>query len=149
MKKTITWIVVADGTQAHVFESRGPGKRLTIVSDLDWSIPPMQSQDIGSDRPGRTFASSGTHRSAKVPSSDPAKHREDEFVREFADALDRKAQQGAFDRLIIAAAPAALGTLRKSLSDHVRGHIVAELDKDLTNVPTPKLGKHFKDVLAA
>jgi protein required for attachment to host cells len=57
-------------------------------------------------------------------------------------------QQGRFDRLIIAAAPTALGDIRPSLSDAVKQTIIAELPKDLTNVPKPQLERHFETLLA-
>ena len=66
MKKTVTWILIADGTQARVVEHAGPGKGLTTVKGLDWSIPPLQPQDINADRPGRSHSSVGHGRSAHV-----------------------------------------------------------------------------------
>jgi protein required for attachment to host cells len=148
MKKTVTWILIADGTQARVVENTGPGKGLATVKGLDWSIPPLQTQDINSDRPGRSFSSVGPGRSAMEPKTDAAQHREAEFVRTVAQAIDTKAREGAYDRLIIAAAPIALGNLRKVMSDHVRKTILAELDKDLTKVPTPQLDKHLDGIIA-
>jgi protein required for attachment to host cells len=148
MKKIVIWIVIADGTQAHVYEHTGPGSGLVIVKGFDLSIDPLQSREIGSDRPGRTFASHGTHRSAKAPSTDPAQHRETEFIRSLAGMLDSKAKAGAFDKMVIAAAPIALGDLRKALSDHVKKRVIAELDKDLTNIPTQQLGNHLEGIIA-
>ncbi|ODT69640.1 MAG: hypothetical protein ABS75_16315 [Pelagibacterium sp. SCN 63-23] len=143
MKKTVTWILVADGTQARVLEHAGPGKGLTNVQGLGWSIPPLQSQDIDTDRSGR-----GPTGGAMESKTDPAQHREAEFVRNVAAALDEKVKAGAFDRLVIAAAPIALGNLRKALSPHVKKTVVAELDKDLTNLPTPQLDKHLDGIIA-
>ncbi|NGP18075.1 host attachment protein [Devosia aurantiaca] len=80
--------------------------------------------------------------------NDSSKHREAEFVRTVAGVIDSKAKEGAFDRLVIAAAPIALGNFRKLLSDHTKKAVVAELDKDLTNVPTAQLDKHFDGILA-
>ena len=148
MKKTVTWILIADGTQARVLEHAGPGKGLNMVKGLDWSIPPLQSQDINADRPGRSHSSVGPGRSAMEPRTDPAEHREAEFVRSVAEVMDNKARSGAYDRLVIAAAPMALGNLRKAMSEHVKKTVVAELDKDLTNVPTPQLDRHLDGIIA-
>lgn len=148
MKKTVTWILIADGTQARVLEHAGPGKGLATIKGLDWSIPPLQTQDINADRPGRAHSSVGSGRSAMEPRTDPAQHREAEFVRTVASVLDDKAKGGAYDRLVIAAAPIALGNLRKALSEHVKKTVVAELDKDLTNVPTPQLDRHLDGIIA-
>ena len=58
------------------------------------------------------------------------------------------AELSAFDRLVIAAAPAALGDLRPALSEEVRRAILAELPKDLTKVPTARLAEHLDGVIA-
>lgn len=148
MKKTVTWILIADGNQARVLEHGGPGKGLVSVKGLDWAIPPLQTQDINSDRPGRSHSSVGAGRSAMEQRTDPVDHREAEFARSVAGVLEDKAKAGAFDRLVIAAAPMALGNLRKIMSEHVKKTVVAELDKDLTNVPTPQLDRHFDGIIA-
>lgn len=143
MKKTTTWILIVNGTQARVLEHAGPGKGLTSVEGLNWSIPALQAQDIDADGYGR-----GPTGGAMTSGNDPAKQREAEFVRSVAAVMHEKALADAYDRLVIAAAPIALGNLRKALSEHVRKRVVAELDKDLTNVPTPQLDRHLSDIIA-
>jgi protein required for attachment to host cells len=143
MKKTVTWILIADGTQARVLEHSGPGKGLSTIKDLDWSIPALQSRDINSDGYGR-----GPNGGAMNSTNSAAQLREADFIKTVAEVIDAKAKDGVFDRLVIAAAPIALGNLRKALSDHAKKAIVAELDKDLTNVPTAQLDKHFDGIFA-
>ncbi|WP_224703025.1 host attachment protein [Devosia aquimaris] len=149
MKKTITWILIADGAQARVLENTGPGKGLAQVKGLDWSIEPLQAQDIVTDRPGRSFSSAGPGRSAMEPKTDPVEHRETEFVKSVAATLDAKLQEGAFDRLVVVAAPIALGDLRKAMTPNVQKAVMAEINKDLTNLPTAQLPQHLEGVLAA
>jgi protein required for attachment to host cells len=148
MKPTVTWVLLADGAQAKVFAHSGPGTGLKPVPDLLLAEEPLKAQEIVTDRPGRAFSSNGSGRSAMEPSSDPVEVREANFVKTVAERLDRKYQESAFSRLIIAAAPTALGTLRGALSDGVRGAVVAEEAKDLTNLPTPQLERHFDGLLA-
>lgn len=143
MKKTVTWVLIADGAQARVLENTGPGKGLKPVEGLDWAIEPLQAQDIVTDRPGRNQGA------GMEPRTDPVEHRETEFVKSVASMLDRKVQQGAFDRLVIAAAPIALGDIRKAISPGVKKTVVAELNKDLTNLPTAQLDQHFDGIIAA
>lgn len=147
MKPTVTWILIADGAQAKVFEHTGPGSGLTPVTDLMFEEDPKQAREIMADKPGRSFASAGDGRSAMEYSSDPVKVREARFVKSVAEALDHKLQESAFSRLIICAAPTALGDLRGAMSDQLKAAVVAEKDKDLTNLPTAQLEKHFDDVL--
>lgn len=148
MKKTVTWVLIADGAQARVLENTGPGKGLKQVDGLDFAIDPLMAQDIMADKPGRSHSSVGQGRSAMEPKTDPVDHRETEFVKGLADMLDREQQRGAYDRLVIAAAPIALGDIRKAISPTVKKTILAELDKDLTNLPTAQLDKHLDGILA-
>jgi len=147
MKATKTWILVADGAQAKVFEHGGPGSGLTPVKDFQFSQEHLKAQDINTDRPGRRFDGGVNHRSG-MEASDPVQMRETRFVQSIATRLDVMQADRRFDRLIIAAAPTALGDLRPALSDKVKSTIIAELPKDLTNVPQPQLSKHFEGVLA-
>jgi protein required for attachment to host cells len=149
MKPTITWIVVADGDQAKVFEHEGPGKGLKAIKDLQFEQAHLKASEIMSDKPGRAFSSAGPGaRSSIEYSSDPVAVRERRFVEKLADVLHERREAGDFDRLVIAAAPTALGDLRPALSDQVKQTILAELPKDLTNVPMPKLAQHFEGLIA-
>lgn len=149
MKPTKTWIVVADGDQAKIFENDGPGRGLHAIKDLLLEQDHLRAQDIMADKPGRSFSSAGPNsRSAVEYHTDPVAARERRFVERLAEVLDQKHTEGAFERLVIAAAPAALGDLRPALSDGVRETILAELPKDLTNIPTAKLGEHFDGLIA-
>lgn len=147
MKAKVTWILIADGATAKVFEHTGPGNGLVVVDDLMFEQQPLKAGEIMADRPGRSFSSVGSGRSAMEPTSDPVAVRERRFVENVAEELERKHQQHAFDRLIIAAAPTALGDLRPVFSKSLRDTIVAELPKDLTNLPTSQLAQHFDDLL--
>lgn len=148
MKAKTTWILIADGAQAKVFEHTGPGKGLRALEDLQFEQEPLQAQEIMADRPGRSFASAGSARSAMEYSSDPVAVRERRFVEKVAEELDKHLQKGEFERLIVAAAPTALGDIRPAFSKALKAAIVAELPKDLTNIPTPKLEAHFTELLA-
>lgn len=149
MKAKTTWILIADGAQAKVFEHKGPGKGLRIIEDLQFEQEPLQAREIMADRPGSSIGSQGVRSSGGGVeySSDPVAVRERRFVESVAEELEKRLQKGAFERLIVAAAPTALGDLRPAFSKNLRDTIVAELPKDLTNIPTPKLEAHFEGIL--
>jgi len=147
MPRKIVWVLLADGAQARVLEYRGQGEGLAQVEGMIFKQEHLENRDIMADKPGRAFSSSGTGRAAMAYPTDPAQHRETTFIAELADILETALQEGAFDELIVAAAPRALGDLRKSLTDGVRTRITAEIDKDLTNIPPDKLEKHFGGML--
>lgn len=149
MKAKVTWIVIADGNQAKVFEHDGPGKGLKPLKDLNFEQEPLKASEIMADKPGRSFTSAGPgSRSSLEYSSDPVAVRERKFVEKLAEVLNLNQREGKFDRLVIAAAPAALGDIRPALSDQVKETILAEMPKDLTNIPTPKLAEHFDGLIA-
>ena len=149
MKPTVTWIVIADGDQAKVFEHEGPGKGLKALKDMLFEQDHLRAGDIMADKQGRSFSSGGPgSRSSIEYASDPVAVRERKFVERLADVLEKKRSEGRFDRLVIAAAPAALGDIRPALSEAVRNTILAEMPKDLTNVPTDKLTAHFDGLMA-
>ncbi|MCB1518662.1 MAG: host attachment protein [Hyphomicrobiaceae bacterium] len=148
MKSTKTWILLADGNRARIVEFDGPANGLREDAGLQFAQVPMKAGEMQTDRPGRSFASAGYGRAAMAPHTDPVEKREADFTANLAATLDEKLRQNAFDRLIIAAAPKALGNLRKALSARVNEVVYAEIAKDLLNVPSDKLATHFEDVLA-
>jgi len=148
MKPTVTWILIADGARARVLENTGPGRGLNEVPGLEVTGENLRAGEIMADRPGRAFASAGHGRSAMEPSTDPVEKQEADFAKSLADMLDEKLAKKAFDRLIIAAAPKALGVLRKAISSQVQATIMTEKAKDLTRIPNADLVQHFEDVLA-
>lgn len=147
MKKIVTWILVADGGRAQVFEHDGPGKGMSAIKDLHFEEEHLRAQDINTDRAGRNFGGGVGARSG-MEQSDPVQVREQRFVQRLADKLEVFRQAGRFDRLIIAAAPTALGDIRPALSNAVKEVVIAELPKDLTNIPQPALDRHFDQLLA-
>ena len=149
MKSQVTWILIADGGQARVLAHSGPGKPLQAVDGLDFSQAHLKGQDIQSDKDGRLGGGNvGRSANAAEPETNPVDKREADFVQRVVEHLSEALQHGRFDRLVIAAAPQALGDIRKSLSPQLKDVVMAELPKDLTNTPTGKLADHFSDVLA-
>ena len=147
MKKTITWILVADGTRARIVRHDGPGFGLKAAFEESFTGVNLANRDIVSDRPGRTFDSAGQGRHAKEPPTDPRRHLQQSFARDMAALLAKESGRGAFDRLIVVAPPQALGDLRAALPAAVLAKVTGEVNKDLTHLPIDKLGAHLEVVL--
>jgi protein required for attachment to host cells len=64
------------------------------------------------------------------------KHR---FAKEIADVLYSAAHSGRYSKLILAAPPMTMGDLRKALHKEVADKVVAEVPKDLTNMPPDEI----------
>ena len=149
MKPTRTWILIADGARARVLENDGPGKGLHEVAGGVFHGDHAATHDIMSDREGRSHSSVGPGRSAIEAHSDPHRELKKKFAHQLADALADGLQRKAYDRLVIVAAPSALGDLRAALSDQVRAKVTGEVAKDLTKTPDGEVAEHLRDVLVA
>jgi protein required for attachment to host cells len=152
-----TWILIADGARARLLEQERKSRHFNPTSEQEFFGSRAQSKEIASDDRGRSFDSAargqpgdvgtGGHRHGMEPRTDPQRYAEYAFARDLSDHLEKAANEHRFDRLVLVAAPKALGDLRDLLPKTVHGKIVAEIDKDLTNVPTRDLGKHLDEHL--
>lgn len=142
MKKPVTWVVIADGSRAKIFEAASQGK---ILQKSELSTPHPPSRDLTSDRPGRTFDSVGEGRHAKVPPTDPHEKAEADFLRSLAKQLEDAQQKKEFDKLVVIAAPRALGTLRGFFPGQLAGSIAREISHDLTWFETPAIESYLKE----
>ena len=147
MKPIKTWILVADGARARVLENDGPGHGLSAVEGFVFHFDHAATHDIVTDRAGRSFSSNGDGRSAMETHSDPHRELKKKFAHTLADSLDHALEQKAFKRLVIVAAPVALGDLRAAISDRVRATLIGELAQDLTKIPNGKVADHLKGLL--
>ena len=144
VKKMVTWILVADGTRAVVYGNDGPGRGIYRASKRDFAIDlPSKVGDIVSDQEGRAANPGGKGHHVIGPRTDPRRHLETEFLRSVASVLEDAAQAKKYDRLILVAAPKALGDLRTNLAPHAASLITKELDKDLVQLSERDLEKHL------
>ena len=134
------WVMVGDGEKALFFRNEGDATypNLEVVNVMQHDNPRTGEQ--GTDRPGRAFSSMGTHRSAMQETNwhKLEKHR---FAKEIADVLYTAAHRGDYSQLVIAAPPMIMGDLRKAMHKEVSDKVVAEVSKDLTNMPADAIEK--------
>ena len=147
MKASKLWLLIADGGRARVLSNSGPGRGVVAVPGLVFSADLPLSHDIGADRPGRTFDSTGKTRHAMEPHSDPHQQLKHKFVVGLVEMLEENLEQGEFDRLVIAAPPSVLGMMRPAISNRLDSVIAAEVDKDLTKVPDHEVAAHLADLI--
>jgi protein required for attachment to host cells len=147
MKPIVTWVLIVDGRHARILEHAGPGKGLTQVDGMVFLQQAQNDTDLA-ETTGELGKSVGVNRNQADKNSFVVEVREEQFVKSVAELVNQKCSEHAFDRLVVAAAPTALGDLRPQLSPAVKKACIAELPKDLTNVPTDQLQKHFDGILA-
>lgn len=141
MKPKTTWILIADAGRARIVETHRAllDSGFRQIETFENELSP--TREIVSDRPGRAVDSRGGQRHAMELPSDPHKAQKAAFAETLASRLNRAAQDGSYDRLVVAAAPVLLGQLRAALGSHASARLAATLDKDLTHVPLEELPK--------
>jgi len=124
-------ILVADGQKILFVRNHGDLENPVLIVEITGTHPGQSTHEQGSDQPGRAFASTGSGRSA-MEQTDFHQIEKDRFASEAAGLLNRLAQAGDFEELIVIAPPRMLGELRKHYDKAVSSRLVAEIDKDLT-----------------
>jgi len=133
-------VVVADGRKAlFLLNEHGPLQpKLAVTAVMEaGDNPPNREQ--GSAAPGRVVHQSGVRGTSTVEAPDYHGRAETSFVREVAEALDRKVKSEGITAVVIVAAPRALADLRAALSPAVAAVVKAELAKDLTRHPVDQI----------
>ncbi|SNR26923.1 host attachment protein [Puniceibacterium sediminis] len=140
-----TWVLVADGEKA-----------LFLRNDLDQMNPDLnvvqiETQDNPSNReqsanrPGRV-PDTGTGQRSALDDTDWHELAKERFADDLAEKLYKLAHKGAFDRIVLVAAPNILGELRAKLHSEVSSRVVAEVAKTLTNHPLDKIEQLLRDL---
>ncbi len=136
------WVVVCDGAKALVLENIGNRASPRLHTREVYQQPDPKTHELGTDAPGRAFASVGNMRSA-MEQTDWHDQAERGFLANLAGRLDAAVIAGETKGLIMVAPPRALGMIREAYSPHVRGALRAELDKDLVKMSVDEIEKHL------
>lgn len=164
-KKPTTWVLVADGKQAQVYERAIVEKRIPIggsegeahyketkpvgllpVDGMSWQAESPEIYEVGRNATGMVFESGSSARSMGEPHIDARTEVKQHFAKAVANQINKAATQKMFDKLIIAAPAKTLGELRKCLSDEATKRVSAELTKDLTHYKDEDLLRHLEAV---
>ena len=137
-----TWVLVADGSKALVLENIGDRKFPNLRTKEVHSQPDEKTSDIGSDKPGRAFASVGGGRSA-VEQTDWHDQSEQRFLADMATRLDKAVKGGETKALVVIAPARAIGVLRRQFSPQVSKAILAEIEKDYVKLPVDEIARHI------
>ncbi len=142
MKTAITWVVTFDGARVRAFEWQRANRALAAIA---LGVDAGEQHPMFRDRPVRTHDSVGPTRGAGDPKSDAERVLEERFVDAVTAALTLFATRRAFDHLIIAAAPRALGYFRARASPDLLAMVDAQIDHDYVNTPTDALLRAIED----
>ncbi|MCB9713884.1 MAG: host attachment protein [Myxococcales bacterium] len=133
------WVVVADGARARIFESHHHAPGLRSVLGYELTIDRLRDHERWSDRAGTGHQRVGHGVHSMAASTDPSDHQHELLAKEVAAVLQHGRMAGRFDALLLVAAPAFLGRLRRALDPATRRLVVAEDAHDLSRLPEHEL----------
>lgn len=141
------WALVANGGQARIVEMRRKPYEFRPVAELVSEAQHLTSKDLVSDASGRVYHTQGPGTHAMQPRADPQETAESQFTRSLADKLDKAANLGRFDRLLIVADPRTLGRMRTHMNRTVADRVADEVALDLVSLPQNQLEPRLKKLL--
>jgi protein required for attachment to host cells len=137
---SITWIMVANASQARLFSHSGPKEGLRLIKELAHPESREKTSNLVSDRSG------GNGHGAFVQATDPKHHEAERFAQELTRELEHGRVSNAYDRFILVASAPFMGLVNSHLPEQVRSLLSKRIDKDYTRLPikdlTGQLGQH-------
>jgi len=136
------WVVVCDGAKALILTNAGDAlaPNLKTLEVHEQETPKTHEQ--GTDAPGRSINSVDGRRSS-MEQTDWHTQAEERFLTDLAKRLDAAVTGGETKSMILVAPPRALGVLRGSYSNGLRGAVKAEIDKDYVKMPVHEIERHL------
>jgi protein required for attachment to host cells len=134
-----TWILVANQSEAQIYSGTPPNGNLLLINRLTHEEGSAHTRDLISDAPGRVHDRSGTARHSMEPNTGVKEEGRRRFVKEMTERLESAHLRGEFDHLVILAAPAVLGVIRKTFTSGLTRAVVKEIPKDVIGQSTDKI----------
>ncbi|MGZ8350927.1 MAG: host attachment family protein [Allosphingosinicella sp.] len=135
---TGTHVLVTDGRKMLLFRNDGDADYPNLHVIAEEEQPDLPDREQKSDAPGHV-SSFGTGRSSAYDEADFHELGEALFATRAAERLNRQAEAGDFEKLVIVADPRTLGELRRHYSKPLQERLLAEIGKDLVKHPVPDI----------
>lgn len=133
---SITWIMVANASQAKLFANHGPKRGLEFVKELVHPQSREKTSNLVSDRSG---SHAGTGHGSFIQATDPKHHEAELFAQEVSRELEHGCVRNDYDRLILVASAPFIGLVNNCLPGQVRSKVSDSIDKDYTRLPVKDL----------
>jgi protein required for attachment to host cells len=146
IEDVLTWVVTADGSRARVFEERRRHGPLHEMEGWSFRIG-EEDRPHGSGHGGTVHDRTGHGRHSAHDAS-PVDEAERRFLHRLAERLDRAAQEGAFERLVLMAPPRALGILREALGPSCRRRVHLTEPHERIDEPGEEIRRRLQDLRA-
>lgn len=133
-----SWVLVANGSQARIFNLDEPKKNISLVKEFSHPESRMKNDKLSSDRQGH-YMSGGTQGSTQGSGSfqeatDPKTYELERFAMELTKSLDEGRAANKFEKVVLVASPHFLGLLKQSMSDQLGKAVSHTIQKDYTAI---------------
>ena len=133
------WILVANQAEAQIYSANRLPGGLTLIYTLTHEEGAAHARDLTSDGPGRVHDRMGSARHSMEPDSGVKEEERRRFVKEMVDQLESARLKGKFDQLVLLAAPAVLGVIRKAIAGDLAKAVIKEISKDVIGQDIDKI----------
>lgn len=138
-----TWILVADECRARLFESERIDGELAEVAAF--AHPESHHPKNGHrDRLPRAQQSAGGARHGIEPRTSTEEKRSREFASDLSDVLNQGRVAHRYDRLVLMAAPAFLGSVRSELDPQVARMVSHSVNKDIADATVARIREELR-----
>jgi protein required for attachment to host cells len=138
------WILVANQAEAQIYSANRLPGNLTLVYTLTHTEGAAHARDLTSDAPGRVHDRMGSARHSMEPDTGVKEEERRKFVKEMVDRLEAAHLKGEFDQLVLLAAPAVLGVIRKAVAGNLANTVIKEIPKDVVGQSLDKIEEQLK-----
>jgi protein required for attachment to host cells len=145
--KSKYWVLVANSGQARILEMQRKPYEFHQVSELVSETQHLTNKEIVSDASGRVYRAQGPGTHSMKPRSDPHENAEEQFSRGLAHKMQKAAELGRFDQLLLVADPKTLGRLRQHMNKSTGSRVADEVSLDLVGLPLNQLEPRLRQVL--
>jgi len=135
-------VLVVDGRKMLFFRNHGDENQIDLRTEAHDEREDAYDRELKTDAPGNAATGMKGGGDAQRPAySETDFHQlgEDNWVKDAAEELKKRALRNDFDDLAIIAPPKALGVLRKELHKEVEKRIILTLNKEMSGRPVPDI----------
>jgi protein required for attachment to host cells len=140
------WILVCDSAKARFFETQDGAPTWTLLEKASHEESRSKASALVSDQSGsRASQGASVHHNALAPASAPKEVEKEHFAHSLVKTLDQALRSGRFRKWVLVAPPHFVGLIKKELTVELEKHLLATIDKDLTDLQTQALAERVGD----
>jgi protein required for attachment to host cells len=142
------WVLVCDAARGRLFEIRENDPSWHVIETFSHPESRSKAAELVTDHMGHNSSEGGSvHHNALAPTSSPKEVEKGHFGHTLAALLDQAMRSRRFHRWVLIAPAHFLGMLKNELTVELTKHLMASVDKDLTNLDLHQLAERLRDVV--